>query len=100
MALTDAQARAAVLGAPDGKSSLPGPAFRAMAGCPVRRLRGTWASAPISDSNHVIAITSWQQRRIGSPLHLDQQGGNLQLHDAGASDDITVDQRPYAGVLT
>lgn len=102
VALTDAQARAAVLGAPDGNFlSLPGPAL----GESGSAFQGAYVDLGFGadfDSNHV--ITLHELGNNGESAHLfiwTNNGGNLQLDvTRGASDDITVDLRPYAGVLT
>lgn len=101
VALTDAQVGNAVLGAPDGYFvSLPGDGLGASGSA----FTGAYVNVGFGadfDSNNIITIHELGNN--GEAAHLfiwTNNGGNLQLDvTRGAADDITVDLRPYAGVL-
>lgn len=102
VALTDAQAASAVLGAPDGNFlSLPGPAL----GDSGSAFQGAYVNLGFGadfSSDTIITIHELGNNQESAHLFIwTNNGGNLQLDvTRGASDDITVDLRPYASVLT
>lgn len=102
VALTEAQATAAVLGAPDGRFlSLPGPALGASGSA----FEGAYVNLSFgADFGSDTLITLHELGHNSESAHLfiwTNNGGNLQLNvTRGASDDIVVDLRPYASVLS